>query len=86
MQMHSSRTHTQNWLTGLLGDGGGLTLAVFSHGNHSDVIVDARLQPINSVFTGGWQDKVLKNWYALARCHHRDPVAGDGGGVERGPA
>lgn len=83
---HGLDPQARYWLTGLLGDGGGLTLAVFRHRNHSDVVVDARLQPVDCVFTSVWQDKVLKNGYALPGCHHCDSVAGDGGGVEGWPA
>lgn len=70
-------------LTGLLSDGGWLALAIFRHSDHTDVIVNTRLQSIHSVFTSGWQNKVLKEWYTVP-CHdHRDLVTGDGCGVER---
>lgn len=73
-------------LTGLLSEGGGLALAVLRHSDHTDVVVDTRLQSVDSVLTSRGQNKVLKDGYALARCHHRDPVTGDGCGVERWPA
>lgn len=70
-------------LTGLLSEGGGLALPILRHSDNTDVIVDTRLQSIDSVITSHWQNEVLKDGYALARCHHRDPVTGDGCGVER---
>lgn len=73
-------------LTGLLSNGGGLALAILCHGNHTDVIIDTRLQPIDGVMASCRKDKVLKDGYTLACSHHRDPVTGDGCGVDWRPA
>lgn len=70
-------------LTGLLSVGDGLALPILRQRDNTDVIVDTRLQSIDSVITNCWQNKVLEDGYALACCHHRDPVTGDGCGVER---
>lgn len=68
-------------LTGLLSEGGGFTFAILRHCDHTNVIVDARLQSIDSVFASAWHHHVLKDGHALASCHHSDPVASDGCGV-----
>lgn len=73
-------------LTGLLSNGGGLALAILRHGNHTDVIIDTRLQPIDGVMASCRQDDVLKDGYALACSQHGDPVTGDGCGVDWWPA
>lgn len=73
-------------LTCLLGEGGGLALAVVRHRDHADVVVDAGLQAVQGVLAGRRQDKVLEDGHALAGRRHGDPVAGDGGGVEGQPA
>lgn len=73
-------------LTGLLCDCGGLALAILRDRGHADVVADAGLQSVNGVLTGRRQNHVLKDGYALAGCHHRDPVTSDGCGVERWPA
>lgn len=70
-------------LTGLLCDCGGLALAILRDRGHADVVADAGLQSVNGVLTGRRQNHVLKDGYALAGCHHRDPVTSDGCGVER---
>lgn len=73
-------------LTGLLGERGGFALAVLRHSDHTDVIVDARLQSVDGIMTSRWQNQVFKDGHALPGSHHRDPVTGDGCGVERWPA
>lgn len=73
-------------LTGLLGDCGGLALAILRHSDHTNVIVDTRFQSVNSIMTSRWQNHVFKDGYTLAGCHYRDPVTSDGCGVERWPA
>lgn len=72
-------------LTCLLSEGGGLALAVFRHGDHADVVVDARLQAVHGVLAGRGQDKVLGDGDALAHRRDGDLVARDGGGVEGRP-
>lgn len=73
-------------LTGLLGDCGGLALAVLRHRDHADVIVDTGLQPLDGVLAGGCRDHVFEDGHALSGSDHRDAVTGDGRGVERRPA
>lgn len=73
-------------LTGLLGECGGLALAIFRHSDHTNVIVDTRFQSVDSIMTTRWQNHVFKDGYTLAGCHNRDPVTSDGCGVERWPA
>ncbi len=70
-------------LTGLLGECGGLALAIFRHSDHTNVIVDTRFQSVDSIMTTRWQNHVFKDGYTLAGCHNRDPVTSDGCGVER---
>lgn len=72
-------------LTSLLSDRGGLALAILRHSDHADVVVDTGLKSVNGVLASCWQDKVLKDGHALARCRNRDPVTSDGCGVERWP-
>lgn len=73
-------------LTCLVSEGGGLALAVLRYGDHTNLIVDARLQSVNGVVTRTRRDRVLKNGEALSGGHHHDLVPGDGRGVERRPA
>lgn len=73
-------------LTGLLSECGRLALAVLRHSDHTNVIVDARLQPVDRILASRRQNHVFKDGHALAGRHHRDPVTGDGCGVERRPA
>lgn len=70
-------------LTGLLGECGGLAFAILRHSDDTNVVVDARLQPVDRIVAGRRQNYVFKDWYALSGCHHRDPVSSDGCGVER---
>lgn len=73
-------------LTGVLSDCGGLALAILRHGDHADVVVDAGFQSVDSVMASCWQNRVFEDGYGLTGCHHRDPVTGDGRGVEWRPA
>lgn len=73
-------------LTGLLSECGGFTLAILRHSDHTNVVVDTRLQSIDGVMTSRWHHQVLKDGHALTGCHHCDPVTSDGCGVERRPA
>lgn len=72
-------------LTGLLSESGGLALAILRNGDHTNVVVDTRLQSIDSILTGRRHYHVFKDGYTLAGCHHSDPVTSDGCGVERCP-
>lgn len=72
-------------LAGVLSDDDGFALAVLRHSDHADVIVDARLQSVDSILTSRWQNNVFEDGHALAGRYHHDPVTGDGCGVERRP-
>lgn len=73
-------------LTGLLSECGGFALAILRHGDDADVIVNARFQSVDCVMTRRGLHHVFKDGYTLASCNHGDPVASDGGGVDRCPA
>lgn len=73
-------------LTGLLSDCGGLALAILRHSDHTNLIIDTRFQPVDSILTSRWHNHVFKDGHTLAGCHHSDPVTSDGCGVERRPA
>lgn len=69
-------------LTGLLGERGGLALAILRHSDHADVVVDARFQSVDCIMTSGWQDKLFRDGDALASGNHYDLVTSNGCGVE----
>lgn len=83
--MHTYTKHIFG-LTCLLGEGGRLALAVVCHRDHTDVVVDARLQAVHGVLAGRRQDKVLRDGNTLTSRCDGDLVARDGGGVEGRPS
>lgn len=69
----------------MLCDGSGRALAVFTHCDDANFVVDARLQTSNSVGIRGRLHKVLKDGYTIARSRHRDAVTSYNSGVNRTP-